>query len=90
MKRMNNVTNIERLVWYKAFMCVRYILLCTVIGGTLGFTIAIVMNHDFNYIPIMICMLIIQIFAAYQRREKYLTLVKALETAQTILESSVK
>lgn len=90
MKKMNNVTNIEKLVWYKVIMYIRYISLCTVIGGTLGLTIAIVMDHDFNYIPVMIGMLIIQIFVAYQRREKYLKLKEALEVAQTILENSVK
>ena len=90
MKKMNNITNIEKLVWHKACMYIRYVLLCTVIGGTLGLTIAIVMDHGFNYIPVMIGMLILQIFVAYQRREKYLKLKEALEVAQTILENSVK
>lgn len=90
MKKISSITNIEKLVWYKVFNCLRYILLCTVLGGTLGLTIAIVMDHDFNYIPVMIGMIIIQIFVVYQRREKYLKLKEALEVAQTILENSVK
>ena len=89
MKKMNNITNIERLVWYKVLACIIYISLCIVVGGTLGLTIAIVMAKEYTYIPVMIGMIIIQIFAAYKKREKYLTLVEALEVAQTILENSV-